>query len=161
MIVLLPLLITLLLIGIFDTGSPVFVQVRVGKNERPFKLLKFRTMRLDTESFATHLIPERAITKYGRLRRTKLDELPQLWNVLLGDMSMVGPRPSLFNQHDLIAARKLLGVSSSKPGITGLAQINKIDMSQPRLLAKADLEMTQSMSIRMYFSIIIRTILRI
>ena len=101
-----PILFVIFLIGFFDTGSPLFVQVRVGRGKKPFKLVKFRTMSKDTASVASHLASSASITKLGAfLRRTKLDELPQLWNVLMGDMSLVGPRPNLFNQEELIKAR--------------------------------------------------------
>ncbi len=101
-----PIGIVLCIIGLFDTGSPIFVQERVGKNKKPFNLLKFRTMSVDTKSVASHLASKSSITKFGAfLRKTKLDELPQLINVLKGDMSLVGPRPNLFNQVELIGNR--------------------------------------------------------
>jgi len=92
------------------------------------------------------------------LRRTKLDELPQLWNVLKGEMSLVGPRPCLFNQHELIAERESRGVFAVRPGITGLAQINGIDMSTPKLLAEVDARMLQDLGARTYFAYIIKTV---
>jgi len=153
-----PVFLVILLIGLFDTGSPLFVQERVGRRERPFKLVKFRTMRCDTASVASHLADASAITPFGRfLRRTKLDELPQLWNVLRGDMSLVGPRPNLFNQEDLINARKAENVYGVRPGITGLAQIKSIDMSKPDLLAETDAEMISTMSVANYFKYIFLT----
>ena len=103
LLVLSPLFILVSILGWFDSRSPLFQQERVGKNQRSFTLLKFRTMPQDTASVASHLADASKITPFGRfLRRTKLDELPQLWNVLRGDMSLVGPRPCLFNQQDLI-----------------------------------------------------------
>ena len=93
------------------------------------------------------------------LRRTKLDELPQLWNVLLGDMSLVGPRPGLFNQNELTAARSAQGVFAARPGITGLAQVNGIDMSTPELLAKTDAQMLRELSVTNYFRFIVLTVL--
>ena len=152
-------LLVIFLIGLFDTGSPLFVQERVGRGKRPFKLVKFRTMSKDTASLASHLASGASITKLGGfLRRSKLDELPQLWNVLKGDMSLVGPRPNLFNQEDLINAREALGVYRVRPGITGLAQIKDIDMSTPELLAKTDAEMISTISVANYFKYIFLTV---
>ena len=155
----LPVLIFLWLVGLFDTGSPVFCQQRVGRNKKPFTLVKFRTMKKDTASVASHLASASSITPFGKfLRRTKLDELPQLWNVLKGDMSLVGPRPCLFNQKELIAEREHRGVLAARPGITGLAQVNGIDMSTPKLLAEMDQKMLEKMSVGDYFKYIIMTV---
>lgn len=155
-----PLLLLLWAIAWFDNRSPLFKQHRVGRNQVPFVLVKFRTMRPDTASVATHLADASAITPFGRfLRRTKLDELPQLWNVLWGDMSLVGPRPCLFNQQELIAQRAALGVSAARPGITGLAQVQGIDMSTPELLAKTDAQMLASLGLVDYFRYIVLTVL--
>jgi len=154
-----PVLLLLTLIGFFDTGSPIFCQERVGRNKRPFTLVKFRTMRKDTASVASHLASAGAITPFGRfLRRTKLDELPQLWNVLKGEMSLVGPRPCLFNQEELIAEREARGVLEARPGITGLAQVNDIDMSTPVLLAETDQKMLASLTVSAYFKYILVTV---
>lgn len=154
-----PVLLLLTVIGLFDTGSPIFRQERVGRNKKPFTLVKFRTMKKDTASVASHLASTTSITPFGRfLRRTKLDELPQLWNVLTGDMSLVGPRPCLFNQEELIAEREVRGVLQARPGITGLAQVNEIDMSTPKLLAETDQKMLAEMSIRAYFHYILMTV---
>lgn len=156
----LPLFAILLALGFFDTGSPIFRQVRVGRFQRPFTLLKFRTMRLNTASVATHLADASAITSLGRfLRRSKLDELPQLWNVLKGEMSLVGPRPCLLSQKELLIERASLGVFNVRPGITGLAQLTGIDMSTPRLLAEIDAEMIRSLSLRDYFRYVFLTVL--
>jgi O-antigen biosynthesis protein WbqP len=155
-----PVLLIIYLIGLFDTGSPVFKQERVGRNKKPFRLVKFRTMSVDTASVASHLASTASITKVGGfLRKTKLDELPQLWNVFKGEMSLVGPRPGLFNQEDLTAAREAECVFDVRPGITGLAQINDIDMSTPQLLAKTDAIMIKEMSLRNYFKFIFQTVL--
>lgn len=155
----LPVLFVIYLIGLADTGSPLFRQERVGRNKKPFVLVKFRTMKVDTESVASHLASSSSITTLGRfLRKTKLDELPQLWNVLKGEMSLVGPRPNLFNQEELIAARDSLRVYDLLPGITGLAQVNHIDMSTPELLAETDSEMIKTMSVRNYFKYILMTV---
>jgi lipopolysaccharide/colanic/teichoic acid biosynthesis glycosyltransferase len=153
------LLAALMIIGWFDTGSPLFRQIRVGRNRKPFTLVKFRTMRPDTVHVATHLADSSAITAFGKfLRRTKLDELPQLWNVLKGEMSLVGPRPCLFSQEELIEAREQLGVFRARPGITGLAQVNKIDMSTPKLLAETDARMLASLGVKDYFNYILMTV---
>ena len=155
----LPILLVLTLLGWFDTGSPLFKQTRVGRKQKPFTLVKFRTMKLGTASVATHLASASAITPFGNfLRRSKLDELPQLWNVLWGDMSLVGPRPCLPNQQELINARENLGVFDARPGITGLAQIQAIDMSTPQKLAKTDAEMLQSLTLKHYFKYILLTV---
>jgi lipopolysaccharide/colanic/teichoic acid biosynthesis glycosyltransferase len=154
-----PLLIVLTIAGWFDTGSPLFRQKRVGRYKNPFTLLKFRTMKPETAHVASHLADASAVTPLGRfLRRTKLDELPQLWNVLKGEMSLVGPRPCLFNQQELIDAREQLGVFAARPGITGLAQVNEIDMSTPELLAQTDARMLSSLGIRNYFAYILMTV---
>ncbi len=160
LLILSPLLIVLTVIGYFDTGSPFFVQERVGKNKNTFKLVKFRSMFVNTKSEATHLASSSSITKHGKfLRASKLDELPQLWNVLIGDMSLVGPRPNLFNQEELIIERDTMLVYTFKPGITGLAQINNIDMSTPALLARTDAEMIRNFRIETYFSYIFATLM--
>jgi len=154
-----PVLLVLVVIGFFDTGSPVFRQERVGRNKKPFTLVKFRTMKKDTASVASHLASASAITPFGQfLRRTKLDELPQLWNVFKGEMSLVGPRPCLFNQEELIAERESRGVLAARPGITGLAQVNDIDMSTPVLLAETDQKMLENLTVGAYFKYIFMTV---
>lgn len=154
-----PILVLLTIIGYFDTGSPIFVQERVGRNKKPFNLIKFRTMSVGTASVASHLASTASITKFGNfLRKTKLDELPQLWNVFKGEMSLVGPRPNLFNQEELIQERDRRGVYNVRPGITGLAQINDIDMSKPELLAKTDAKMISTLAFLDYFKYIIKTV---
>jgi O-antigen biosynthesis protein WbqP len=160
LLLLLPLLLLVMILGWFDTRSPLFRQERVGRLQRTFVLLKFRTMRPDTASVATHLADASAITPLGRfLRRTKLDELPQLWNVLKGEMSLVGPRPCLFNQEELIQERAIRNVFDARPGITGLAQIRGIDMSTPIMLAETDAKMLKTINGVNYFRYIILTIL--
>jgi len=152
-------MLVLYIIGLFDTGSPVFKQQRVGKNRKPFTLYKFRTMNVKAQSVATHLANTAEITKFGSfLRKSKLDELPQLFNVLFGDMSLVGPRPNLFNQTELIEERDSRGVYNVVPGITGLAQINEIDMSTPKELAIKDAEMIKGLTITDYFKYIFATV---
>jgi O-antigen biosynthesis protein WbqP len=162
LIFLFPLLILLYFIGLLDNGSPLFIQKRVGRNLKYFVILKFRTMPIETRSAGTHLIKNIKLTSFGYfLRRTKLDEIPQLFNVLLGDMSLVGPRPCLLNQKKLINERKKRGVFKVMPGITGLAQISGISMKTPTLVSKTDLKMIKKMSLSNYFYYIFRTILQI
>lgn len=153
-----PILLIVTIIGLFDTGSPIFVQTRVGRHKKPFKLIKFRTMSVETKSVASHLANNASITKLGNfLRKTKIDELPQLINVVKGEMSLVGPRPNLFNQDELIKERDALGVYDVLPGVTGLAQVQNIDMSTPQLLAKTDKQMIDTLTIKDYFKYIIMT----
>mgnify|MGYP000028643737 CR=1 FL=1 len=154
-----PILLAIFLLVLFETGSPLFIQERVGRRKKPFNLVKFRTMSKDTASVASHLVSSASITKTGGfLRRTKLDELPQLWNVLMGEMSLVGPRPNLFNQEELIKQRETLGVYDVLPGITGLAQINGIDMSTQELLARTDRDMIDHLSTSNYFKYLFITV---
>src|SRR3979490_71075 len=120
-------------------GSPIFAQKRVGRNQRLFTCYKMRTMWKETANLATHEVSPLAVTKVGHfLRITKLDEFPQLWNVLRGDMSLVGPRPCLPSQYELIFERHKRGLFKLRPGITGLAQVQGIDMSDPTRLALVD-----------------------
>ena len=129
-------------------GSPLFVQTRIGKGERPFKMLKLRTMHLDTKELPSHEVGERQITRVGALlRKLKLDELPQLANVLTGSMSLIGPRPCLPQQRELIEARRRLSLFSLRPGVTGPAQVLGIDMSQPQRLAEAEADYFRSRTI--------------
>ncbi|MEZ8557526.1 sugar transferase [Vibrio cyclitrophicus] len=153
-----PILLIVVIIGLFDTGSPVFIQERVGRNKKPFKLIKFRTMSVETKSVASHLASDASITKLGGfLRKTKIDELPQLINVVKGEMSLVGPRPNLFNQEELIRERDAHGVYNVLPGVTGLAQVKNIDMSTPELLAKTDKKMIDTLTLKDYFKYILMT----
>lgn len=135
---------------------------RVGRDNAIFRMPKYRTMRTDTPDVATHLLPdpERWITPLGRfLRRTSLDELPQLWSVLIGDMSLVGPRPALFNQDDLVALRTQAGVHRLRPGVTGWAQINgRDDLPIPEKV-RLDAVYLQRRSLAFDVSIIVRTAL--
>ncbi|WP_354623237.1 sugar transferase [Psychromonas sp. MME2] len=154
-----PILLIVTIIGLFDTGSPIFVQTRVGRNQKPFKLIKFRTMSVETKSVASHLANNASITKLGNfLRKTKIDELPQLINVVKGEMSLVGPRPNLFNQEELIVERDSRGVYRVLPGITGLAQVQNIDMSTPKLLAETDKQMIDTLTLKHYFKYIMMTV---
>lgn len=155
-----PVLALLWVLGWLDTRSPLFRQARVGRHQKPFTLVKFRTMRPDTASVATHLADASAVTTLGRfLRHSKLDELPQLWNVLKGEMSLVGPRPCLLSQETLIAERAERRVFDVRPGITGLAQIQGVDMSTPRLLAETDARMIRDLSVPAYVMFIIKTVI--
>lgn len=155
-----PIMLVVCLVGYIDTKSPIFTQTRVGKHQKPFTLIKFRTMPINTKSVATHLITRKSVTQFGNfLRKTKIDELPQLINVIKGEMSLVGPRPCLFNQVELIEERDFRGVFEVLPGITGLAQVNDIDMSKPKLLAKWDQDMIQTLSVKLYFFYVIQTVL--
>lgn len=159
LLVAIPVMVLLWAIGFLDTGSPVFKQTRVGRFQEPFQLIKFRTMKIGVPNVASHLSDVSAITSLGSfLRRTKLDELPQLWNVLRGDMSLVGPRPCLLNQTELIKERAKRGVFDVRPGITGLAQINGIDMSTPLQLAETDKRMLEDLNVLMYFRYIFQTL---
>ena len=158
-LILTPIFISILILTWIDTRSPFFRQERIGLHKTQFKLIKFRTMQKGTPSVVTHLASSEAITKVGSfLRRCKLDELPQLWNVLIGDMSLVGPRPGLPSHSELTKIRNEFNIFSVRPGITGLAQISGIDMSTPELLAKTDAEMMSTMSFYNYFKYIILTV---
>jgi len=153
-----PVFLVVIIISLLDHGSPFFKQTRIGKNQQPFTLVKFRTMAIGTQSVGTHLVDPSSITRLGRfLRKTKLDELPQLFNVLMGQMSLVGPRPCLPNQTELIAERSKRGVFEVRPGITGVSQVNDVDMSTPRKLARYDQVMVRRMSLTLYFKILVAT----
>ena len=157
--VLSPLLIIIFIVCYIESGSPIFIQARVGKNQKPFKLFKFRTMRIDTPTLPSHLINRKSVLKFGAIIRSlKLDELPQLVNVLKGEMSLVGPRPCLFNQIQLRMEREKKNIFSIKPGITGLAQIKGIDMSDPELLANTDALMINNFSQINYFKYLFLTL---
>ncbi|WP_265515771.1 sugar transferase [Nitratireductor luteus] len=152
------ILVTGLLVWATSRGPAIYSQMRIGRGGKPFRCYKLRTMHIDTPSVPTHETQKHAITGVGRfLRRTKLDELPQLWNVVKGEMSLVGPRPCLVTQTDLIAHRERLGVFSGRPGITGLAQLRGIDMSRPALCAKSDAEYLANWTLSGDIALIIRT----
>lgn len=137
-----------LLVAVEMKANPIFAQTRVGRNQKPFTLYKLRTMSPDTLQEASHKVPASSVTKLGRiLRRFKIDELPQLACIIRGDMSLVGPRPCLFNQDELIRERDRQGVFAVLPGITGLAQIRGIDMSTPVALAQLDKEYIEAQSV--------------
>lgn len=130
MVLLLPLLLVALLVRLTSRGPVLYWSDRVGRQNQIFKMPKFRSMQIDTPAVATHLLrnPQAYLTPIGSfLRKSSLDELPQLWSIIKGDMSFVGPRPALFNQHDLIELRTRAGVHVLVPGLTGWAQINGRD----------------------------------
>lgn len=129
-VLIIPIFLVALLVKLTSPGPILYWSDRVGRNNRIFKMPKFRSMRVGTPAVATHLLQDPAIylTPVGSfLRKTSLDELPQLWSILIGDMSLVGPRPALFNQHDLIAQRTECGLDALLPGLTGWAQVNGRD----------------------------------
>ena len=153
-----PLIVLILIICFLETGNPIFIQKRVGKDQKSFNLIKFRTMKINTPSLASHLIHKSSVTRFGKIiRQLKLDELPQLINVIKGDMSLVGPRPCLLNQLELIEFREKYKVFQVKPGITGLSQINGIDMSNPKKLAESDFFMLKKINQKNYFKYLILT----
>jgi O-antigen biosynthesis protein WbqP len=142
------LLIVIVAIRLQSPGPAIFTQVRVGKDCRPFTCYKLRTMYSGTANLPTHEVKASSVTALGEhLRRFKIDELPQLWNVLVGDMSLVGPRPCMPSQAELVEARRRLGVFAVRPGITGLAQVRGIDMSDANRLAEVDAEYVRSQSL--------------
>lgn len=155
-----PMLAVVYAISWFDTGSPLFRQERLGRHQQRFTLVKFRTMHVDAPTVATHQASASHISSIGSfLRRSKLDELPQLWNVLIGEMSLVGPRPCLSIQTDVVAEREKRGVFEVRPGITGLAQIRGVDMSRPELLATLDAEMICKLNFGAYCRYLFQTAL--
>ena len=149
-VLLLPFLVLIILIKTDDPGPAFFSQKRVGKNKKHFKLYKFRTMKMCTpHDTPTHLLenPEQYITKIGKfLRKSSLDELPQIFNILRGDMSIIGPRPALWNQYDLIEERDKYGANDIRPGLTGWAQINGRDELEIPVKAKLDGEYVEKLS---------------
>lgn len=144
-----PMLIIAIAIKIDDPGPVIFKQKRVGKGKKLFWLYKFRSMKVNTPDIPTHLLknPEQYISRIGRiLRKTSLDELPQIYNIFVGKMSIIGPRPALWNQDDLIAERDKYGANDIKPGLTGWAQINGRDEIEIPLKAKLDGEYTAALN---------------
>lgn len=166
MIVLSPLFLIIVILIKLDSEGPVFFkQKRVGKNKTHFDILKFRTMRIDTpKDTPTHLLenPDQYITRVGKfLRKTSLDELPQIWNIFVGDMSIIGPRPALWNQYDLIAERDKYGANDIRPGLTGWAQINGRDELPIEVKAKLDGEYVKNMGVMMDIKCFIGTIVSV
>lgn len=156
-----PLMLLAMLSVRFETpGAALFRQTRLGRDQKPFVIYKIRTMHTGVKNDATHKLPPSATTRVGAiLRRTKLDELPQLINVLAGDMSLVGPRPCLPTQLELIEARERRGVFAVRPGVTGLAQVRGIDMSDPERLAAVDGEYVQAATTALDLQLIAATVL--
>ena len=158
-------LLTALAVKIDSKGPVFFVQKRVGKDKKHFNMYKFRSMRTDTpHDMPTHLLnnPDAFITKVGKfLRKSSLDELPQLFNILKGDMSVVGPRPALWNQDDLIAERDKYGANNIRPGLTGWAQVNGRDELEIDVKAKFDGEYVEKMSLLFDIKCIVNTALQV
>ncbi len=153
-------LVCVLAIALESRGNPIFLQERVGRNQKTFTLFKLRTMVVGTRNAASQEIGESPITKVGGiLRRLKFDELPQVLNVLNGTMSFVGPRPCLSSQTELIAERERQGVFNVRPGITGLSQVNDIDMSTPRRLAESDAVYVSKQSLSFDLALLSQTFL--
>lgn len=162
-ILLSPLLLLIILVIKLDSQGPIlFKQKRIGRYKKPFMIFKFRTMRMDTpKDMPTHLLdnPASFITKSGAfLRKTSMDELPQLFNILFGQMSVVGPRPALWNQYDLIAARDAVHANDLRPGLTGWAQINGRDELAIDVKAKLDGDYVKQMSLWFDIQIFFKTI---
>ena len=146
-------------IKITSKGPGFFEQERVGRAQQPFVCYKFRTMREGTKQAGTHEIPQAAVTGIGRfLRRSKIDELPQVWNLIKGDMSLVGPRPCLPVQHELRGLRQVRGIFEMRPGITGLAQVRGVDMSMPERLTRIDAEYATRSTILLDLKIVLATV---
>jgi O-antigen biosynthesis protein WbqP len=150
----------LVAIRLESPGNPLFVQQRVGRHRRLFPIYKLRTMLTGTANVASHHVGTDRVTRLGRiLRRLKLDELPQLWNVVNGSMSLVGPRPCLPSQHELIGERDRHGLFEFRPGVTGPAQLVNLDMSQPVRLAQVEAQYFHQASLLQDVRILLRTLL--
>ena len=150
------------LVRLTSPGPALFRQRRIGRNQKEFEILKFRTMRIDTpRDMPTHLLadPEQYVTPLGRwLRRTSMDELPQLFNILKGEMALIGPRPALWNQFDLMAGRELYGVNRLRPGLTGWAQVNGRDEIPLIKKIRLDAEYAKQISWRLDLKIFFMTV---
>lgn len=160
----LPIMIVAILVKATSSGPVIYWSDRVGRHNQIFRMPKFRTMRVGTPAVATHLLadPRSVLTPIGSfLRKSSLDELPQLWSIFTGDMSVVGPRPALFNQHDLIEQRTACGVSQLLPGLTGWAQVNGRDELPIPQKVQLDLEYMQRQSLVFDFKIIVLTALKV
>ncbi|MGX9134404.1 sugar transferase [Rummeliibacillus sp. JY-2-4R] len=166
LLILSPIFLALVIAIKIDSKGPIlFKQSRIGINKNHFKILKFRTMRIDTpKDTPTHLLknPEKYITRMGKfLRKTSLDELPQIWNILIGQMSIIGPRPALWNQEDLVKERDKYGANDVKPGLTGWAQINGRDELPIEVKAKLDGEYVNKIGLRMDLKCFFKTIVNV
>lgn len=160
----LPLMLVAFAVRITSTGPILYWSDRIGCNNKIFKMPKFRTMQVDTPAVATHLLPDpkQFLTPVGTfLRKSSLDELPQLWSIIRGDMSFVGPRPALFNQHDLIALRTQYGVDRLVPGLTGWAQINGRDELPIPEKVKLDVDYMNNQSICLDMKILFLTFVKV
>jgi len=154
------ILLSMLAVRLTSTGPALFRQERVGGNEVIFICFKLRTMYIDTRNLPSHEAGASVITGLGQfLRRTKLDELPQLWNILKGEMSFVGPRPCLPMQTELIERRRELGLYQIKPGITGVSQVQGVDMSDPSQLAALDATYLDQVSLLTDIKLIVQTVI--
>lgn len=161
---LIPLAIVALLVRVTSRGPVLYWSDRVGRGNYLFRMPKFRSMRVDTPAVATHLLrdPNSYLTPIGgMLRKTSLDELPQIWSILRGDMSLVGPRPALFNQQDLIELRTQYGIHELRPGLTGWAQINGRDELPIPVKVKFDAEYAQRRSFFFDLEILLKTFARV
>lgn len=159
-----PILGVALAVRLTSRGPVVYWSNRVGRNNRIFKMPKFRSMKINTPSVATHLLvdPAKYLTSIGSfIRKTSLDELPQLWSILTGEMSFVGPRPALFNQEDLIEMRTKVSVHQLVPGLTGWAQVNGRDELNLSEKVSLDLEYAQKQSLLFDFKILLLTLLKV
>ena len=160
----LPIFLVAVMVRLTSQGSALYWSDRIGRHNKLFKMPKFRSMRVDTPAVATHLLdnPAQFLTPIGSfLRKSSLDELPQLWNILKGDMSFVGPRPALFNQYDLIALRTNYGVHQLTPGLTGWAQVNGRDELAIPDKVKLDVEYMNSQTLLFDLKIMIMTFLKV
>ena len=160
----LPFLLVILMVRLTSVGTILYWSDRVGRNNKLFKMPKFRTMLVDTPAVATHLLPDakQFLTPVGSfLRKFSLDELPQLWSIIKGDMSFVGPRPALFNQYDLIELRTNYGVDKLLPGLTGWAQTNGRDELPISEKVKLDIEYMQNQSLSLDLKILAMTFLKV
>lgn len=159
-----PILIVALAVALTSAGPIIYWSDRVGRRNRIFKMPKFRSMRADTPSVATHLLPnpDQWLTPIGSfLRKSSLDELPQLWSILKGDMSFVGPRPALFNQDDLVSLRTEMGVDQLIPGLTGWAQVNGRDELPISEKVSLDVEYLRKRSLMFDLKILWMTVLKV